>query len=297
MKKYIFISIFIFLAHCALYGQDFYPIQVKPNNSSEGIKLGIRSNELNDCDDCGTLTFLTYIPNLKFESGTNKIANQTRNVQIVDGKEKSTYIVTIQASNKLQQIKITGPYIIEYPLTIDPIKAGARRDFIIEYAEESNTSENPGSYFINSIPENAKITIKGEPDFFNYTPYTIRDHAAGKYYLTLEKAGFKTMDFAINIEKGIHYDTTFILKEDFNARGNLGSFYINTVPEGARISIKGEPGFTGQTPYTFKDRVPGKYYIKLEKSNYNPVDLDIDIEKGKQSDLTVKLIPEKEINF
>lgn len=293
MKKTILFTLLSISIYYSLPGQEFYSIVVKQNKSDTPLKLGIRGDV--ECEDCGKITFLTWISNLEFTSPTDKVVSQKREFEIVDGKERSTYSIMVKSSDRNQDILIKGPYIETYTHTLAALEAGARRDYIIEYVEDSDERENLGSYFINTVPENAKITIKGEPDFLNYTPYTISDRIPGRYYLSLEKNGFVSRDLIIDIEKGIRLDTVVFLEEDLSVMSNLGSFHINTQPEGANITIKGESGIIGQTPHTLKDRIPGTYYLSLEKSSFQPVDISIEIEKGKQSDMTVKLIPEEEV--
>jgi hypothetical protein len=76
-------------------------------------------------------------------------------------------------------------------------------------------------------------------------------------------------------------------------RDSTGSYLVNSIPQGATISLSNDPKFKEVTPYSFINHATGTLRLKLEKINYISVDTSIIILPGKSSSLTVTMKPEK----
>ncbi|MBA4319505.1 MAG: hypothetical protein C0412_13975, partial [Flavobacterium sp.] len=69
----------------------------------------------------------------------------------------------------------------------------------------------------------------------------------------------------------------------------LGDFFLASSPEGAKISIRGQPKFSEMTPFDFKDYTATTYKLTLEKEDYYKVDTTIAIQKENKQSLKVNL--------
>ena len=120
-----------------------------------------------------------------------------------------------------------------------------------------------GHLFIESKPDTAKVYISGE--YVGDTPYENKRQPSGIYNLQIKKA--KHFDYQDRIvvedEKKVHINPTL--------DHSLSELFINSTPSKADIWLNGTP--TGETtPYTFKDKPPGQYQVRLVKKKYKSHD-------------------------
>jgi hypothetical protein len=95
-----------------------------------------------------------------------------------------------------------------------------------------------------------------------------------------------------NLEPGTHREflINYILDQK-SVTESLGSFNLNSDPQGASIIIGNEPNFKEVTPFLIKNHPTGTFNVKLEKADYNPVDTTITIIANQTSEMTVNLKP------
>jgi hypothetical protein len=167
---------------------------------------------ISECQECGHIRFTTRIPDLEFESNMNYIISTKEDIIRTTGDSMRIYTVVALAKPK-QVITISGDNFVPVNVPIDSLKSGRCQDFII------NELAPRASFYLNSKPENATITIQGEPEFKKVTPYTIEDHESGVYHITFSKEGFYSLDTSITIPEDGQLELTvnLILMPIFDA--------------------------------------------------------------------------------
>jgi hypothetical protein len=95
-----------------------------------------------------------------------------------------------------------------------------------------------------------------------------------------------------NFEPGTHQEflINYILEQRPDTRP-VGSINLNSVPQGAAITIAQEPEFKAVTPFLIRDHATGTYDIKVEKADFIPVDTTITIIADQKSEMTINLKP------
>jgi hypothetical protein len=68
----------------------------------------------------------------------------------------------------------------------------------------------------------------------------------------------------------------------------IGTISISSRPEGAKVSLIGHAS-TSQTPVTIETKV-GHYKLLIEMDGYQPVQREVDVEKGKQTGIEETLV-------
>lgn len=188
MRNFILIIIIFFLPALNLAGQNIYEIQIKKSPPPPGPPPICPS----PCEECGKLIFITFLSNLKFVSELGNIKEQkVVGEMTMYGYEKFTYHVVTKAL-PIQHIIIKGPNLSDYDLTVTDLEPVACQEFII------NTNQT-GSFFINTNPQGASITIEGEPQFKEVTPFFIKNHPTGVFKVKLEKVDYYPVDTTITI--------------------------------------------------------------------------------------------------
>jgi hypothetical protein len=95
-----------------------------------------------------------------------------------------------------------------------------------------------------------------------------------------------------NLEPGTHqeYLINYIIDKQ-PVTESMGSFNLNSVPQGASIIIGNEPNFKEVTPFLIKNHPTGTFNVKLDKADYDRVDTTITIIANQTSEMTVNLKP------
>ena len=128
-----------------------------------------------------------------------------------------------------------------------------------------------GYLSINSEPKGAKIYISGQ--YIGDTPYENKRQPSNVYNLRIEK------------DKHFSYLERIVIEDEEKTYINptldrsLSSLIIESTPSKADIWLNGTP--TGeQTPFTFRDKAPGAYEIRLLKNKYKPYDGTVQLKAG-----------------
>ena len=69
----------------------------------------------------------------------------------------------------------------------------------------------------------------------------------------------------------------------------IGSIYINTTPENAKVYINNK--YVGLTPYQNNNIIIGKYLVFIQKENYKPIYLNVNISSDSLTKIEKKLQP------
>ena len=141
-----------------------------------------------------------------------------------------------------------------------------------------------GHLRIDSNPKGAKVYISNE--FVGITPYKQEQHPSGVFNLRVE------MENYFSYQERIIIDDLQKSERDIKLDKYLSNLRIDSSPSGADIWLNGVP--TGkQTPFTFGNKPPGLYEVRLVKNKYKTLDTTIAINAGEDSDYA----PELEGNF
>ena len=131
-----------------------------------------------------------------------------------------------------------------------------------------------GSIVVRSTPSGAKVYISGE--YVGDTPYENNRLPSDIYNIQVRKDKHFDHQERIIIEDE---KTTTI---DSVLTRSVSDIEISSTPSGADIWLNGSP--TGEiTPYTFRNKPPGQYDIRLVKEKHKPADSVTTLEAGKDA--------------
>ena len=137
-----------------------------------------------------------------------------------------------------------------------------------------------GNLTVTSAPAGAKVYISNE--LVGTTPYLQEQHPSGVFNLRIE------------LENYLPYQERIIIEDlqkserDIKLARYLSNLTIDSSPTGADIWLNGVP--TGkQTPYTFENKPPGLYEVRLVKNRYKTLDSTVAVNAGEASNYTPKL--------
>ncbi len=152
----------------------------------------------------------------------------------------------------------------------------APKDIIAAKAGEisqSDKSDGPPIFRIESQPSGAEIVINGRP--FGRTPYYGREIASGTHILTLRLAGYESFSSNVELKQG---ELTEKKVELVKAKGEL---FIKSNPSGAMIVIDGI-NTKMVTPYRFKKIDAGTHKIELRLPKYYTLKTSVKVLGGKK---------------
>ena len=148
---------------------------------------------------------------------------------------------------------------------------------------------------INVDPKNLEFSIKKE----DYITKISKDSGKGTYKIlvnpnsngeerkiTIVKEGYTTLSIPLGNVQPKDF-RVFAIKDN---NIELGKYIIRSIPNGAKISIKGQPYYNMTNPVTPNEYngKPGKYYIVLKKPRYKVYKGSINISENTKP---IKLIP------
>ena len=143
------------------------------------------------------------------------------------GYQKFTHKIVTKAL-PIQHIIIKGPTVSNYDLTITDLEPATCREYLVNFGptlqrEKVDSSAKTGSFLVKTTPIGATLTIKEEPYFKQTTPFTIKDHSAGKLNIKLEKSNYLPVDTAITIIPDKLLETNVVLKLEHDPTINIQS--------------------------------------------------------------------------
>ncbi|MBT3169076.1 MAG: PEGA domain-containing protein [Candidatus Cloacimonetes bacterium] len=130
-----------------------------------------------------------------------------------------------------------------------------------------------GDLILNTVPENAKISIDEFPDFDRNTPYEFSNYLARPYHFHLTKDRYEPVNTVITIEKNKKNTQVIELIPKW------GDLKITSEPTNAKVYIDNK--FYGNTPFDLKGVIDGlnvgNYQLKLIPTSelYVPIEKQI----------------------
>ncbi|MBM4170707.1 MAG: PEGA domain-containing protein [Ignavibacteria bacterium] len=129
---------------------------------------------------------------------------------------------------------------------------------------------------IQSNPSNATIFLNGK-NMGLLTPDSLKWLKSGFYTLTLKLGLFEDTSVVLQLKDGIN---TSLFVDYYLNPGHFGKIECTSVPPGANIFLNNNnTGF--KTPYTFSQRFPGPYKIKLTYPEHRADSSEFYVRGGK----------------
>jgi hypothetical protein len=154
---------------------------------------------ISSCNECGKLIFTSSLSDLIFISDLNNIVGKPEINRRIndDGNEVFTYKVSVKALPN-QQIRIRGPIVKDFILTVNELLVGQCLYFMINPITDDVVSR--GSLFLKSVPSSAKITLDGEKSLTGVvTNYLVTNYPVGTYKVKIEKENYFPVDTTLTI--------------------------------------------------------------------------------------------------
>ncbi len=136
-----------------------------------------------------------------------------------------------------------------------------------------------GSLNIKSEPTNAVITVDGNE--VGNAPAVIADLKPGKHHVEVKMSGHENWSENVDIEHSKEAALTAVLQL------SAGSVCIKSEPSVAVVLIDGKE--IGTTPLIITDPSPGTHNVELKKDGYEIWSDNVEIEMGKEANLTAVL--------
>lgn len=115
--------------------------------------------------------------------------------------------------------------------------------------------------------------------------------APGKHVIEAKRAGYMNASTVLDLSSGAVGEAKLDLREDAAEIGKLGSkVVVQPSEDAANVAIDGTPR-EARTPLGIP---PGPHRLHVEKTGYQSVDRDFDVEAGKTLTLTIPLAPTPE---
>lgn len=135
---------------------------------------------------------------------------------------------------------------------------------------------------IETNEENVKVII--DDIYYGNTPFIRKDLTPDRHKITLEKDGFETLNFSVNLEKGKTKHLKAKLKK---LEENLGYLNVDSNPRGAEVYLGNQ--LLGLTPLEKFPVKVGANRIRISLENYVDEFKAVEIEKEKTISLNVQL--------
>ena len=315
MKNSILISFCLFIIPVLLNAQTINDIKIVRSKTDDSYPT--------DCKNCGTLVFITNIPNLEFTSDMGNITGGVEQsiIETSSGLKRSYSIIT--KALPIQYIRVKGQTIADYDLPIYNLEPNTCQYFEINYINKikidkinvenivriarSDCDECGKLVFTTSISNLKFISQVGNiidvvQDVEKYIDgnkyvYTVIIKTEPTQTVTITGPNIANYDLKIDSLKPttfqdfrINYETPPIAPD---ISEEVSSFKLNSIPDSANLTLTiGEKSiFNGFTPHTFYDLKPDKYNISLSKNGFYPVNTTIIIDANKQLEKDIQLSP------
>ncbi len=222
-----------------------------------------------DYPDQAAVIIFSSLTNLQITSDMGIVADQS-------SPEFGRYELLIGPSRQTLTVRAAG--FQEASIAIPNLSAREAVYFSVE-PKERDPVTGRGTLILRSIPEGARITVVGNPDFEQRTPYTFADWSAQSYRMQLTLDKHDPMEFVITIPEGRAISRTLELVPDhgfvtINERGTL------------RVQYHGE-GDLSQSPFTVGRPLElpvGRHTLELSRDNYEPATTQLDIRPGENTE-------------
>ena len=135
---------------------------------------------------------------------------------------------------------------------------------------------------ISSSPAGAAVYLNGER--VGKTPFKQPQQPSGSYELRVELEKYTPVRERLVISDGDSKQLSYKLSK------SAGDLRVESSPSGASIRLNGSPT-SKTTPYTFKEKKPDVYRVKLQLDKHKPKELRVNVVAGKTNSQKLKLDP------
>lgn len=231
-----------------------------------------------------------YIIELEYRRTDVTVAGNTMGFVLINSEPQGADVY-INDEPTGQQTPFQNPYNEGYySFTLKKSFYGDYKgDFTIKPGETTqkdiNLTVDYGSVNVSFNPSSdVSVNIDGKISTQS-SPYHIEKLKPGKHNIVLNKATYDEYKTTFSISKGETTNLNIEMLADF------GGITISTSPEiNASISIDGVE-HNNTTPFTLYKLSPGKHLLRLSKSMYITHEDEFVIEKGKNNNLNISLVP------
>jgi TPR repeat protein/tRNA A-37 threonylcarbamoyl transferase component Bud32 len=146
-------------------------------------------------------------------------------------------------------------------------------------------SQEIAALSVKSDPPNATILLDGKPP---QTPNTFTHVGFGMHQLTATLDSYEPVKQDIEVRRGMSPEVHLKL----NQSQEIAALSVQSDPAGATILLDGKPP---QTPNTFTHVPFGMHHLTATLNNYEPVKQDIEVRRGMNPEIHLKLNQSQEI--
>ena len=250
------------------------------------------------CAEFGAALAMAYPPSQKNvvideEKPITDNGNDNDNIpkQPSSKKNKNNSKVSTLLAGFLLVLFVVGAYFFYSILSNDPLKRkvamqpGPSSSSVIQPTNQNsyNNQKNVqqvASLTVKSKPLGAKIFWNGAE--YGNTPNTIRNVLKGTYRLILKKENYEDYDETVTLNEITEKELFFELVK------KVGSWYVESVPSGARLYLDGES--IGLTPLWTPERPYGSYKLEIKHEGYNDYVGSLDITDNSKRKIEVELV-------
>ncbi len=202
----------------------------------------------------------------------------TSNMGIVEDMSSPAdgrYVLLIGPFRQILTVRATG-----YQETRIPIPNMNAREvayFSVEPKEREPVTGR-GTLILRSIPEGARITVDGIPDFEQQSPYTFADWSAQSYLMRVTLDKHDPKEFVISIPEGRAVSRTLELVPDhgFLTIHEEGTLRVRYHGEGSMSRISYTPGSPLELPV-------GNHTLELSREHFETETNNITVEPGERA--------------
>lgn len=269
MNRFITISvIFSFLASLCFFlagpaQAQLRELEVKPEDAPATIPV------FRNHPDQAAVIIYSSLTNLDITSNMGIVEDMS---SPADGR----YVLLIGPFRQILTVRATGYQ--ETRISIPNMNAREVAYFSVEPKEREPVTGR-GTLILRSIPEGARITVDGIPDFEQQTPYTFADWSAQSYRLRVTLDKHDPKEFVISIPEGRAVSRTLELVPDhgFVTIHEEGTLRVQYHGEGSLSRISYTAGRPLELPV-------GNHTLELSRDNYETAVAELEIQPGGQID-------------
>jgi len=184
-----------------------------------------------------------------------------------------------------QILTVRTPGFQETRIPIPNMNAREVAYFSVEPKEREPVTGR-GTLVLRSVPEGARITVDGYPDFNQTTPYTFDNWAAQSYRIRLELDRYQPKELMISIPE------EQIISRTVELTPNFGYVSINE-PGNLRVRYQGEESFTRfpYEPNRWLELPVGRHELELSRDYHSTFREELSISSGETINWAVNLEP------
>lgn len=238
-------------------------LEVKPEDPPSTIPV------FRNYPDQAAVIIYSSLTNLDITSNMGIVADQSRPA---DGR----YELLIGPFRQI--LTVRAPGYQETRISIPNLSAREVVYFSVEPKEREPVTGR-GTLILRSIPEGARITVDGIPDFEQRTPYTFADWSAQSYRIRVTLDKYDPVELVISIPEGRAISRTLELLPDhgFVTIHQEGTLRVRYHGEGSLSRISYTAGRPLELPV-------GRHTLELSRDNYETAVAEHEIQPGGRTE-------------